>query len=120
MSLLTNTDGEQLNKNLSNKNHKIINSDFFLTICTDEEIKKPEKKSEEGGVVYDSATLKLSVKDKISKFKGGRNETEAGKGKPLLQPEKKETVVKQSNSEDNINSQPLSQASPDGEKFSLF
>ncbi|XP_060607843.1 F-actin-uncapping protein LRRC16A-like isoform X10 [Ruditapes philippinarum] len=52
-----------------------------------------DKKPAESGVVYDSATLKMSVKDKISKFKSPGNESEAGKGKSLSQSEKKHDVV---------------------------
>jgi hypothetical protein len=52
-----------------------------------------DKKPADSGVVYDSATLKMSVKDKISKFKSPGNESEAGKGKSLSQSEKKHDVV---------------------------
>ena len=52
-----------------------------------------DKKPSESGVVYDSATLKMSVKDKISKFRTPGNESEAGKGRLLLQSEKKDHVV---------------------------
>ncbi|KAL4234559.1 barbed-end actin filament uncapping [Mactra antiquata] len=53
-----------------------------------------EDKTVESGIVYDSATLKMSVKDKISKFGKSGVQNEAGQGKSLSQYTKKEPLEK--------------------------
>lgn len=88
---------------------------------TKSDASKPDSKTVESGVVYDSATLKKSVKDKISMFRksGNLDESEAPKGKPLSASNKEDSssrVASHSGTKDKSQSLPRNVKPADTDK----